>query len=1043
MLKTRKWLLAVSVALVGMIVSLLISFFPSIIEAKAETIYYSAEKYTEDDGLLQDDGTHSYIRDIRDFATDVKSGYNGQSFHELAQVIPLEYLESTDANAEFSYNGKEYGFYMAKEGNYFDILLIDFIYEFEGESHTNNEYKIGIEPILQQRFIRTGTVGNYQWKKAADQYKYYVSNPRFLTVARNENDLNYGDTGYSKLTDDGVIIQQTRLNYSKILYKTEEDLLETCLEFGADKILSSATDLAVDFLDTYTFGLASLTKDLFDFTETLYEEGQEEDVEANNEANIFTQQSKTEQRNGSLDGYSRVATFIPTDEIVLAAADEDSEDINDNSYAEFITVLNDTNYRTRLNQYCEFDIVRRAGNYASMEPVNDKNTECYSFSKERFLFEDQQPQFAFDAEKSDGSSVPVYMLEEGNQTIEFTPEYSGTCCFTYPLSTRLSLNGEYDDSFELEEDQQYSFLLENTGDSTVIGSIQCALPHSELPLSQTVAGGRSKIMKFIPDESGFQRIEISSDSCTAKLLDNNYQEKASAENGNLFYNFLGEQKYYLVIENRTSTSLSVQVNIGPVNEIQLGSQYTISPEDRVLCFANDTIYEEFQLSFENAGGRGAQIVDGSGHSIGNHSTEGSTTFYSFALSEGKECYTIFSHADNSIEVSLHIDPEECQWVVNGQAIAGREIRLKPGTSNELEFYIDDILYDGSNLFHIYGNCEEYSFSEGILQIAEGAEEGDYIAIVPDIAAGSGLSIYIDDFTTDIILKYCDGINDFEVIEAVYNEMLPNEIAAPYRTGYTFLGYYSEENGNGTRYYDGHMNGVRWTQDTEEVTLYAHWQANTYKIIYKNLVSGMSVYTTTYTYGVGLSTMPEIYMRAGYSMSEIDFFYGWYTDKNFTTRVYSISKTRTGDITLYAKYDLWSGTLYASKPLTVTDGPIEDQECFCVNIMTDTIYYDLIRNTTLNTIKIEISMNIWEVNDGYQHLYLYNENDIVWETTIEHGPGYKETTPQKYTFEILLDVDDFATVDWLDLKFGASGMFEDTWQFSDFEMSVFYINPPKN
>ena len=112
MLKTRKWLLAVSVALVGMIVSLLISFFPSIVEANAETIYYSAEKYTEDDGLLQDDGTHSYIRDIRDFATDVKSGNNGQSFPELAQVVPLEYLETTEENAEFSYNGKEYGFYM-------------------------------------------------------------------------------------------------------------------------------------------------------------------------------------------------------------------------------------------------------------------------------------------------------------------------------------------------------------------------------------------------------------------------------------------------------------------------------------------------------------------------------------------------------------------------------------------------------------------------------------------------------------------------------------------------------------------------------------------------------------------------------------------------------------------------------------------------------------------------------------------------------------------------------------------------------------------
>ena len=112
MLKTRKWLLAFSVALVGIIVSLLISFFPSIVEAKAEMKYFSAEQYTESDQLLQADGNPSPNRSIQDFATDVKSGYNGQSFPELAQVVPLEYLETTEENAEFSYNGKEYGFYM-------------------------------------------------------------------------------------------------------------------------------------------------------------------------------------------------------------------------------------------------------------------------------------------------------------------------------------------------------------------------------------------------------------------------------------------------------------------------------------------------------------------------------------------------------------------------------------------------------------------------------------------------------------------------------------------------------------------------------------------------------------------------------------------------------------------------------------------------------------------------------------------------------------------------------------------------------------------
>ena len=88
-------------------------------EVSAVTTYFPDEKYTEDDHLLQPNGELS-SRMIGDFAVDVKKALKGQSFPELAQVVPLEYLESTETNAEFSYNGKEYGFYMAKEVKFLD-----------------------------------------------------------------------------------------------------------------------------------------------------------------------------------------------------------------------------------------------------------------------------------------------------------------------------------------------------------------------------------------------------------------------------------------------------------------------------------------------------------------------------------------------------------------------------------------------------------------------------------------------------------------------------------------------------------------------------------------------------------------------------------------------------------------------------------------------------------------------------------------------------------------------------------------------------------
>ena len=119
MIKTNR---AINIILVVLtiIFLFLIGCFNIATTVYADTKYYSAEQYTQDDGLLLSDGTSSSLKDINDFATEVKSASIGTEFPELSQVIPLQYLESTEENAEFSYNGKEYGFYMAKEVKFLD-----------------------------------------------------------------------------------------------------------------------------------------------------------------------------------------------------------------------------------------------------------------------------------------------------------------------------------------------------------------------------------------------------------------------------------------------------------------------------------------------------------------------------------------------------------------------------------------------------------------------------------------------------------------------------------------------------------------------------------------------------------------------------------------------------------------------------------------------------------------------------------------------------------------------------------------------------------
>lgn len=55
--------------------------------ALAATVYFSDDKYTESDNLLNRDGSESYLT-IQEFALDVKAASSGTSFPELAQVIP-------------------------------------------------------------------------------------------------------------------------------------------------------------------------------------------------------------------------------------------------------------------------------------------------------------------------------------------------------------------------------------------------------------------------------------------------------------------------------------------------------------------------------------------------------------------------------------------------------------------------------------------------------------------------------------------------------------------------------------------------------------------------------------------------------------------------------------------------------------------------------------------------------------------------------------------------------------------------------------------
>ncbi len=528
-----------------------------------QVIIFSNEKYTESDNLLKSDGKLS-DKSIRDFANEVKAKRVDGNFPELSEVITKQYLETEETNATFKYFGKEYGFYVEKTGPQFSVLLIDFTYEFEDAEHTTREYKIKVEPILQQSFIRQTTEdGSYTYKTMIGGYVYYMANPRFLTVLQNENSLNYGDTGYDKLKDDGLIISQSRVNYGNVSLATEMDLAGDVNKFAGKKVLDYAIELVDDS------GTLGFIKDIIELGGDIANDGKEVTVSANNEENIMTEQSKDEQRNNStLSGYSRVAGFTPITGIVLSESTD--------SYAEFITVLNDTNNRSRLTQICDFDIYRKeSGAFHKLEYVAGAGQEGhekeYSISKERVLFDDKTITPLNEDHFSQQNLA--YLLTDGNQ--KFTYNCNDTTTYQIKSEHRLSdikiYNGTQEVSLTKVNDGTVEFSLVSGNEYSIIFSQKdaayyyftfCKKPQTINALgNQSIRAlnkGESAWFEYTPDVDKYLSVEFDENKYGVDVYrgnDGGYIELNGIANQKEFYAKKG-QTYFIRLTNNSLSNLS-------------------------------------------------------------------------------------------------------------------------------------------------------------------------------------------------------------------------------------------------------------------------------------------------------------------------------------------------------------------------------------------------------------------------------------------------------------------------------------------------------
>ena len=203
------------------------------------------------------------------------------------------------------------------------------------------------------------------------------------------------------------------------------------------------------------------------------------------------------------------------------------------------------------------------------------------------------------------------------------------------------------------------------------------------------------------------------------------------------------------------------------------------------------------------------------------------------------------------------------------------------------------------------------------------KDGEFTTKVTEITQGStgNITLYAKWELVSYTITYelNDGTNAPENPASYNVETETITLKDPVKPGYTFAGWYR----------DGEFTDeiTEITQGTTgDITLYAKWVTEgDYTITYVNVDGATNENPASYNVETGTITLKDP-VKPGYT------FGGWYKDGEFTTKVTEITQGSTGNITLYAKWELVSYTI----TYELNDGTNAPENPASYNVETETI-----------------------------------------------------------------------------------------------------------